>query len=879
MTSLPNLSLMAKEEDNLVLAESSLRTKSPSSSSDISVTSFVNAQQRSTFISNTRLSEEELKRNLALLSVSCALSFGALSTCQALQSSLSPQPSLGVASFGGVYACAAISSLVGPSIVQVLGINTSLLIGSVSSVTFIASHLSPHLLTLTPSALVLGLFFLFFNFALNSGDVIAYLITCLILSPGGVEDTLLRLSPAPEGPRLPCGSGADCVLNLTNAAHLYAPHSPQHPASLTAHDSTWMWLITAMTAGSVAAAVLIGAGLKRMDVGEQQDPLERPPALIYLQQVCRTFLDSKFVFCLPLVFCAGFQHGLLMTDFTKFYVDCTLSISHVGWTILCSAVTQMCTAFIVPLLALHIPRMAILLAALSFQLGLLIVLWLWRPDADDVPVFYVIAGGWGICRAVWNTMTFPIIAISYVDVWQAPIAAYDFAHNAGLAIAFSIHRFICCHARLQRFHKLRSTTFQALPHEFAFTPPSFCSRARAAVLVLQAMRIAHKRFIFSSWQDVEKKEFSFTVRDVGWERKSERETKIGFGTVLTLIFKSAVADAITEGKDDDFYLRWLRARNYDPAKAEIMLRRSLTWRKQSHIDELVDTYKPPEVLRKYYPYGFAGHAIEGEPVIIVPFGNCDIKGLLHAVKKSEYIKYTIYILEKAIRDMDEQTIKLGKVVDRMVIIFDLEHFGMKHITWKPAMDALLYMVQMHEGNYPERLKKVYVVNTPKIFSVVYAIIRPMMSDVTADKVKIFGRDRWREAILNEIDANELPAHWGGTRTDENGDPRCPDIICLGGDVPQSYYMAPVSRLLESKNLETAVIAKGAMLQIEKVVEVGGSAIRWEFKTEEYDIAFAVYKKLEDSEMQEIIPKQRVNSHLVPEDGQLVCSEPGTCDLF
>ena len=37
-------------------------------------------------------------------------------------------------------------------------------------------------------------------------------------------------------------------------------------------------------------------------------------------------------------------------------------------------------------------------------------------------------------------------------------------------------------------------------------------------------------------------------------------------------------------------------------------------------------WKAPEVLRKYYPGGFAGFDKEGCPVWIIPFGHADVKG-------------------------------------------------------------------------------------------------------------------------------------------------------------------------------------------------------------------------------------------------------------
>ena len=33
-------------------------------------------------------------------------------------------------------------------------------------------------------------------------------------------------------------------------------------------------------------------------------------------------------------------------------------------------------------------------------------------------------------------------------------------------------------------------------------------------------------------------------------------------------------------------------------------------------------------------------------------------------------------------------------------------------------------------------------------------------------------ENWKKEILNHIDADQLPVHWGGTRTDPDGDVKC-----------------------------------------------------------------------------------------------------------
>ncbi len=53
-------------------------------------------------------------------------------------------------------------------------------------------------------------------------------------------------------------------------------------------------------------------------------------------------------------------------------------------------------------------------------------------------------------------------------------------------------------------------------------------------------------------------------------------------------------------------------------------------------------------------------------------------------------------------------------------------------------------------------------------------MKPFMHQATLDKMKIFGcnKEEWTAAILEEIDADQIPAIYGGTMVDPDGDPRC-----------------------------------------------------------------------------------------------------------
>ena len=53
-------------------------------------------------------------------------------------------------------------------------------------------------------------------------------------------------------------------------------------------------------------------------------------------------------------------------------------------------------------------------------------------------------------------------------------------------------------------------------------------------------------------------------------------------------------------------------------------------------------------------------------------------------------------------------------------------------------------------------------------------------------------------------------------------------------------------------------------------------IRWEFMTEGGDIKFRVYRK-NSKVINDVVPISQVESHLITEEGEITCDEPGQCE--
>lgn len=338
-------------------------------------------------------------------------------------------------------------------------------------------------------------------------------------------------------------------------------------------------------------------------------------------------------------------------------------------------------------------------------------------------------------------------------------------------------------------------------------------------------------------------------------------------------FRENVKDVLKPKQGDYFLLRWLRARNFDVKKAEKMLRDALKWRQEIGADTILEDFQPVEVLEKYHTGGVLGRDKEGCPIYIDPYGLLDIKGLLRSVKKYDIIRKFTYVMESICKMCEAESNKQGKHIEQFSVIYDMDQVGLNHM-WKPAVDMYLDIINTAESRYPEVLRRVFVINSPKIFPVIWSVVRPLLHENTAKKVVVLSGN-YTEALLKEISADNLPACYGGTLTDPDGDPRCRTHILQGGIIPKECYNQSVPH----HAMVTGTIGRGSTLQLEYEVHEPESVLRYEFQTDGYDIGFGVFRKtskerLKADEMETILTTQRTNCHLVPEDGAIECDLPG-----
>ncbi|KAM8709500.1 hypothetical protein ACLKA7_016324 [Drosophila subpalustris] len=348
-------------------------------------------------------------------------------------------------------------------------------------------------------------------------------------------------------------------------------------------------------------------------------------------------------------------------------------------------------------------------------------------------------------------------------------------------------------------------------------------------------------------------------------------------------FRKQMDGELNDTHDDYFLLRWLRARKWNLDAAEKMLKASLKTRAMWNVDN-IEKWDAPQALREYLPYGLMGYDNEGSPVIVCPFYNFDIWGMMHCVTRFEFQKYLVLLLERFMKSAYQQSLEHGWKARQLVVFFDCESLNLKQYAWRPAAECVISSIKQYEANFPELLKMCYIINAPKLFSVAFNIVKKFLDENTTSKIHIYksGVDKWQQQLFSHVNPKNFPRCWGGELVDKLGDPQCKSLMIWGGKLPEDLYVDQ-SNQQSDKNFTEALVSKGDKLklhfkvnnQLNNEQQPQQQLLSWNFRTLDYDIKFGIYSVDEKTgEKRSEVPLGTVYSNEMDEAG-FISTRPNT----
>ncbi|GAB4850183.1 hypothetical protein Ancab_029478 [Ancistrocladus abbreviatus] len=233
-------------------------------------------------------------------------------------------------------------------------------------------------------------------------------------------------------------------------------------------------------------------------------------------------------------------------------------------------------------------------------------------------------------------------------------------------------------------------------------------------------------------------------------------------------------DPSSKEVDNLMLRRFLRARSLDVEKASQLLLKYLKWRREFVPKGCISESEIPNEIadNKAFLQGFDK---KGCPILLFlgarHFQNQQTDGLDEFKRNIGYFPLSCSIFRNCIKLLNCSTKSPGFVVymldktcsripageEKFVVIADLQGWGYSNSDIGGYIAALTVLQEFH----PERLRKLFIANAPRIFATVWKILCPFIDKETKSKIIFVEKRVLRSTLLEEIEEEQLPQTYGG----------------------------------------------------------------------------------------------------------------------
>lgn len=216
-------------------------------------------------------------------------------------------------------------------------------------------------------------------------------------------------------------------------------------------------------------------------------------------------------------------------------------------------------------------------------------------------------------------------------------------------------------------------------------------------------------------------------------------------------------------------LRYLRANNFDTKKAMEHMSKNIEWRNEMDVKEIVKC-RPEEILgcemkplHDIFPHWQYGYDRTGRPVVYKHYAKFDATKIKEMGGGSfdSMMKYHVWEQEAVSKMCLEQTEKLGELVETITGIVDIKDMRLSQVT-RDFLALIRCGADIDQKQYPETLGRIYIINAPALFPMVWGWVKPWLDPITTSKIFILGGpDKYLPILDDFIGKANLPSNYEG----------------------------------------------------------------------------------------------------------------------
>lgn len=265
----------------------------------------------------------------------------------------------------------------------------------------------------------------------------------------------------------------------------------------------------------------------------------------------------------------------------------------------------------------------------------------------------------------------------------------------------------------------------------------------AATDVEEERRLAAMKILL---QDDFKSMSAKAVADLAIANPSQPGQRMG-GATSTI----KVVDAFPDVYSDFRLLRFLRKdKVQDPVTAALRYRQFLEWREEYGIDALRlmiedRPFAPPQhlaLVNEHLPSDFQATpaTVEGIVRVFLHVGDWDTDTITKLIQSNElslrsFLQYWAYTFDSLHYHLHQESMRQRQMVF-IEEVCDLSGMSLKQFSPAFLSTVLKPWIDMTQKNYPETAKRIMFKNPPRIMSLVWRLVTPMVSPGTVAKIRI-----------------------------------------------------------------------------------------------------------------------------------------------